>query len=112
MAVPPRTPQQRLDALAKAHATRTERAALKRQLRTGELTLADVFHQVDVDPTGTAARTRPLELVRCIKGYRTTHQAQALLHRCAVAVHRRMRGLGPHQREALIAATEPSRSRG
>ena len=51
MALPPLTPQQRTDALAKAAEARKVRADVKAKLKHSGLTLREVLVQADTDET-------------------------------------------------------------
>lgn len=105
--VPQLTAEQRREALRRAHSSRVERAKLKQALRDRKLSLLDVFALADADPEGVAARSRPLEIIRSLPGWRKAGRAEALLHECEIAEQRRIRGLGPHQRAALLARVSP-----
>jgi len=104
MAVPPvpaLTPEQRAAALAKAAESRRARAALKESLRTGERTLADVL----VDTDEVVAKTKVSELLEALPGVGPVRAAR-LLSECEISPSRRVRGLGSHQRLALVAAVD------
>ncbi len=107
--VPPLSTEQRRAALLKAHQSRLERARLKQNLKEGKIGLAEVFERATTDPDGVAARSRPLELIKALPGFSNTLKAKALLDSCGVAQQRRIRGLGPRQRQALIERTAPVR---
>jgi transposase len=100
--VPPLTPEQRSAALAKAAEARKARAALKDSLRTGRRTLADVLSAADE----VVAKTKVTDILESLPGVGPVRAAR-LLADCDISPSRRVRGLGSHQRAALIAALAP-----
>ena len=101
MDVPALTPEQRSAALAKAADARRARAALKEALRTGERTLADVIN----DPDEVSAKTKVTDILESLPGVGPVRAAK-LIEDCHIKPSRRVRGLGAHQRAALIAALD------
>jgi predicted flap endonuclease-1-like 5' DNA nuclease len=97
--VPALTPEQRSAALAKAAEARRVRAALKEALRTGARTLADVL----ADPDEVIAKTKVTDILESLPGVGPVRAAR-LIASCDISPSRRVRGLGAHQRAALIAA--------
>lgn len=101
MALPPLTPEERALALAKAAANRKQRAEVKAQLKAGEIGLPDVFQLAEeIEAIG---KTRVIELLESLPGVGRV-RAERLMEQCEVARSRRVRGLGVHQREALLRA--------
>ena len=85
---------------------RIERAQLRKMIREGEISVAAVFDDAEKNPTGPAARMRPLELLLAVPGI-TEGQAHGILTRARVRPQRRLRGLGHRQRDIIIEATTP-----
>lgn len=101
MALPPLTPEERALALAKAAANRKQRAEVKGQLKAGEIGLKDVFElALEIEAIG---KTRVIELLEALPGVGRV-RAERLMEICEIARSRRVRGLGVHQREALLRA--------
>jgi uncharacterized protein GlcG (DUF336 family) len=95
----PLSPQERSDALRKAAAARAARASAKERLKSGELTVAQVL-----DSGGTEeaiARMRVSELLEALPGIGKV-RAAAIMDSLGIAASRRVRGLGIHQRRALV----------
>lgn len=97
---PKLTAEQRLAALAEAGRARTVRAAARTELKAGRLGLAELFERADSEPR--LASMRVSALVESLPGYGTARTA-ALLAELRIAESRRIRGLGPKQRAALLA---------
>jgi hypothetical protein len=93
------TPEQRAQALVKAGLVRTERAALKAKLSAGEITLADALDMIETDDA--VASIKVLTLLEALPGLGKV-KARRLMDELGIAQSRRMRGLGPRQREALL----------
>ena len=99
MAVPPLTPQERADALAKAAAARARRASVKASLKSGELSLAAVLAGAQADEA--LSRLRVSDLLTSLPGVGPA-RAAATMERLGIAESRRVRGLGVHQTAALL----------
>ncbi|HIW62681.1 MAG TPA: integration host factor [Candidatus Stackebrandtia excrementipullorum] len=100
MALPQLTPEQRAAALEKAAAARKARAELKSKLKTGELSLADVLASASEDDiSGKMKVTAVLKALPGIGDKRTVQ----IMEKLKIADTRRLRGLGEHQRQALLA---------
>ncbi len=99
MPPPELDPEQRRAALDKAAASRRTRAALKARVKAGELSLAEVLASDDE----AVRNLRVSELLAALPrmGPRT---AATRMERLGIAPSRRIRGLGPRQRERLLAA--------
>lgn len=98
MALPQMSPEQRAQALEKAKAANTERARVKAGLKSGETTLADVL-----DAAGESeplAKMKVAALLQAVPGVGPKRAAQ-VMERLGIPADRRIRGLGPNQREAL-----------
>jgi hypothetical protein len=95
----PLTPQERADALHKAAAARTTRATAKERLKSGELTIAEVISSGASDDA--IARMRIVELLEALPGIGQV-RAAAIMKQLGIAASRRVRGLGIHQRRALV----------
>ena len=79
---------------------RRARAALREDLRTGATTIADVLKRADEEPIAgikVKAVLTALPGLGKVKSYR-------LMESIGIAENRRMRGLGPRQKEALLDA--------
>ncbi|HEX8304604.1 MAG TPA: integration host factor, actinobacterial type [Jatrophihabitans sp.] len=108
--IPRLSAEQRADALAAAAAARTARAQARAELKAGRLSLAELLDRADADEQ--LASMRVTALVAALPGYGKV-RAAALLSELRIAESRRLRGLGPHQRAALlqrITQTAQSRS--
>ncbi|OFW66861.1 MAG: integration host factor [Actinobacteria bacterium RBG_16_68_21] len=94
------SPEQRAAALEKAGAARRGRAEVRESLRTGGFSLQDVLMRSDEEIIGgmkVKAVLTALPGLGKVKSYR-------LMERLGIADNRRVRGLGPKQRKALIDA--------
>lgn len=92
--------EDRARALAKAAEVRRVRAEVREALRTGRLTLAEVLDRVGEDHIGgikVKAVLTALPGLGKVKSYR-------LMEAIGIAENRRLRGLGPKQKEALLAS--------
>ncbi len=98
--LPEITPEQRAQALAKAAEARRERAELKELLRTGSLTLGEVFARSETDEI--VAGTKIVAVLQAMPGLGKIG-TKRLLESLEIADNRRIRGLGARQREALLA---------
>ncbi|MDQ0756337.1 integration host factor, actinobacterial type [Arthrobacter sp. B3I4] len=99
MSLRPLTPEERADALQKAAAARVARAAAKDRLKSGELSIAQLLSASETDEA--IARMRVVELLEALP--RIGHvRAVAIMDRLGIAASRRVRGLGIHQRAALV----------
>lgn len=99
MSLRPLTPQERAAALHKAAAARTTRAAAKERLKSGDLTIAEVISSGESDQA--IARMRIVELLEALPGIGQV-RATAIMKQLGIAASRRVRGLGIHQRRALV----------
>lgn len=102
--------EQRASAVAVAAAARAVRAQARADLKSGRIGLAEVLERAGAG--SPLATMRVTALVAALPGYGPVRTA-ALLAELRIAESRRIRGLGPHQRAALlrrIAQTAQSRS--
>ena len=99
VALPFLTAEQRKQAAEKAAQARRHRADLRAELKGGSITLAGVLERAQTDEA--LARMRVLSLLEALPGIGKT-KAEAAIDRHQIAASRRIRGLGPHQRQSLI----------
>ena len=98
MALPPLTPEQRQAALAKAAASRRERAEVKNRLKHSGASIVDVLRQgQDNEVIG---KMRVLDLLQAMPGLGKV-RARQLMDRLNISESRRVRGLGNNQVAAL-----------
>lgn len=100
--MPPRTPEQLQEALAKAAIVRSMRAELKKELKRGTVTLADVLARRDDAIVGGTRVTDVLQSFPRIG----VIGASEIMRRSGISSTRRVRGLGRKQRLALLAEFE------
>lgn len=103
MALPDLDPEARAAALEKAAEARRIRAELKQMLKSGEVTLRQVLAQVD--HADAIAKMRVIDVLSAMPAYGPI-KARRLMERLDIAPTRRLRGLGPRQRAALLATFE------
>lgn len=101
MALPPLTPEQRSAALLKAAAARKARAELKVRLKTCGASLSDVLDEGQTDET--VGKMKVLAVIEAMPGVGKV-RAQRLMETLEISPSRRVRGLGTHQRQALLKA--------
>ena len=99
MALQPLTPEQRAANLARASQVRTERAGIKAGLRAGTVTLPEVITRAGDDVVGKIKVSALLESMPGVGKVR----AARIMQRLQIDASRRVRGLGPNQRQALEA---------
>lgn len=99
MALPNLTPEQRAAALEKAAAARATRATVKRELKAGALKLSDVISRAETDDA--LAKLKVAALLEAMPGVGKA-TAHGIMAEVGISAARRVRGLGPHQREALV----------
>ena len=93
------TAEERNAALEKARSSRSRRATVKADVRSGILTMRDVIELAKSDDA--IAKMRVVELLESFAGVGKV-RAIATLDRLAISRTRRVQGLGTHQRDALI----------
>ncbi|GAB4100124.1 integration host factor, actinobacterial type [Sinomonas halotolerans] len=99
MALVPLTDEQRAAALEKAKAARTARAEAKSALRRGVVTVGELLARAQEDEA--VARLKVTEMLESLHGIGAV-RAQSILAALGIAPSRRLRGLGVHQRRALV----------
>ena len=97
--LPPMSDEQRADALAKAGAARRQRAEIKALLKTGSLTLGEVFERAETDDIVAGTKVYPLLASMPRMG---KVKAMRLMDELQIAENRKIRGLGSRQRENLL----------
>ena len=104
MALPPRlSDEERTRALEIAKLSRQERARVKGELRKGEISFAQFIESAESNPV--LAKMRVIDLLESLPGYGKI-RAHALMERLNISPTRRVRGLGRHQRDALLKEFE------
>lgn len=99
MGAPPQlTPEERAKALAKAKQSRQIRAAVKAQIKSGQLSISDVIALANEDEA--IAKMRVLELVESVNGVGKV-RARSILERLNISLTRKIQGLGKHQLNSL-----------
>lgn len=99
MALPTLTPEQRRAALEKAAAARAARAAMKAELKSGAVKLSTLLERAEKDEA--LAKMKVVSLLEAMPGVgRAT--ARSIMEKVGISEARRVRGLGPNQRVALI----------
>jgi hypothetical protein len=100
MANPPElTPEQRAAALEKAAAARKDRAELKEKLKMGSVTLAEALQKADTDDV--IGKLKVVALLESLPGVGKV-KARRLMEDIGISDTRRVRGLGPQQRQSLL----------
>ena len=100
MPLPPSlSPEERLAALEKAAAARRQRAEVKEKLKTGALSLGELFQQADGDQT-----LAQLKVVSMLESMPQTGKVKArrIMAELDISESRRVRGLGDNQRRRLL----------
>jgi len=93
------TDAQRDAALAKAAAARRQRAEMKALLKTGSLSLEEVFERAESDDIVAGTKVYPLLASMPKMG---KIKAKRLMEEHGIAENRKIRGLGPKQRQLLL----------
>lgn len=99
MALPKLTPEEKKTALRKAQDMRSRRAEIRRRLKDGKVSLAEVLRQ---DTDEVVARMRVAYLLESLPkiGKVTTRK---IMDEIGIDESRRVQGLGQRQRGALLA---------
>lgn len=98
--LPETTEEQRNAALARAAEARRTRAEIKELLKTGSLTLPEVFARAEEDPLVAGTKAHAIILAMPGMGKIATKR---LMEEIGIAENRTLRGLGPRQRAELLA---------
>lgn len=101
MPAPKMTDEQRAAALARAAEARRVRAEIKQLLKTGSLSLQDVFDRAAEDDLVAGIKVSAVVVSMPHMGKIKTIR---LLEDLRIAENRRLRGLTPRQREDLLAS--------
>lgn len=99
MALPELSPQQRAEALEKATVARRRRAEIKTGLKKREYKVSEVIEMGETDEA--IAKMRVKVLLESLPRVGPQRAGQ-LMDELGIAETRRVRGLGPLQRKALI----------
>ena len=100
MSQPPQlTPEQRRAALDKAAVARRKRAEVKEQLKSGRLTLAELFARSDADEM--VGKLKVVSMLESLPGVGKV-RARRLMEELDISESRRLRGLGDNQRQRLL----------
>lgn len=99
MALPQLTPQEREAALDKAFAARQARAEVKAALKNGDTTLSAVLEKAVGDES--LSKMKVHDLLRSMPNV-GERRATALMEELGIAASRRIKGLGVHQKSALL----------
>lgn len=98
-ATPDRSPSQRLEALKLANAVRTERAALKRDLKAGRLRIESVLQS----PPPCVHSAKVADIMLAVPRYGRVKVAK-ILQRCRISPSKTVIGLSERQRVELVDA--------
>ncbi|MDR0626053.1 MAG: 30S ribosomal protein S13 [Bifidobacteriaceae bacterium] len=99
MALPPLTPEQRAQALKRAAEARQARAEVKNRLKSSEASLSEVIAIGQEDEI--VGKIKVSALLEALPGVGKV-KAKAIMSEIHISESRRIKGLGPHQREQLI----------
>jgi hypothetical protein len=100
MSLPPAlSPEQRQAALQKAAVVRRERAEVKERLKSGSLTLKELFEGGELDDT--LGKLRVVTLLESLPGVGKV-KARRVMQELEISESRRLRGLGDNQRRRLL----------
>lgn len=99
MGLPEITPEQRREALAKAAEARRLRAEIKELLKTGSLSITEVFQQAEENDY--VANMKVGSLLPSLPGMGKI-KAKRFMEEHGIADNRRIRGLGSRQRAAIL----------
>ncbi|MCW1249147.1 DNA-binding protein [Acaricomes phytoseiuli] len=100
MSLKPLSARERAAALEKATAARAIRAQAKQKIKSGQLGMAQVIAAADRDEA--LGRLKVSELLESLPGVGQVRTG-AIMEQLNIAQSRRLRGLGIHQRKALIS---------
>ncbi|ALO66850.1 integration host factor, actinobacterial type [Arthrobacter alpinus] len=100
MNLPHLSHEQRAEARIKAIAARAVRSQIKLDLKTGQASVADVLDAAAAEPA--LDRLRVSDLLEALPGIGKV-RATVIMSELGIAPTRRVRGLGVHQRRALIS---------
>lgn len=98
MPLPKLSEADRKAALEKAAKARQERAELRRKIKSGEISFAEVMKRTD-DPV--IGRMKVSALLESLPGFGRA-KAQKIMEELEISESRRVQGLGARQREGLM----------
>lgn len=98
---PQLTHEQRVEASRQAVANRRRRAEVKRQVKSGDLSLEELFALADREEC--VAQMRAYDLISALPAIGEV-KAERIMTKASIAKTRRIRGLGPKQRAELFRA--------
>jgi hypothetical protein len=107
VALPPLTPEQRAEALAKAAVARQRRAEIKVALKHSGESLSSVLERGEADEV--IGKMKVSAVLESLPGVGKVRAAQ-IMERLGIAPSRRIRGLGANQRAALVREFGAGRS--
>ena len=99
MPLQPLTEEQRAAAREKAKKARVTRADIKDAVKNKQITIAEVLKRAETDEA--VARLKVTDLLTSLPGV-GEDRTENILKELNIAASRRLRGLGIHQRKALI----------
>lgn len=99
MAVPKLTPEEKKIALKKAQELRSRRAKLRRELKSGNLTLKEVLNNSSDD--GVISRMRVAYLLESLPRIGRV-RSQKIMEEIGIHQSRRVQGLGARQKKKLL----------
>ena len=88
----------RREALLKAAAVRRDRAELRAQLKSGDLSLSDLFDRI---PDDTVGKMKVLSVLESLPGVGKV-KARRAMEGIGISETRRLRGLGGRQRAQIL----------
>jgi len=110
MGLPPQlTADQRSAALVKAKESRQVRSLAKAKIKSGEMSLTQIFNLAQSDRI--IAKMRVADLLAALNGVGKI-RANSIMERLNISSTRRIQGLGKHQIAALVNEFSPTPSRG
>lgn len=99
MPLKPLTEEQRAAAREKAKKARVTRAEIKEAVKNKQITISEVLKRAETDEA--VARLKVTDLITSLPGVGEV-RTENILKDLNIAASRRLRGLGIHQRRALI----------
>jgi len=104
VALPPLSPEKRAEALQKAAEARRERAAVKARLKDSTGRRGEEIRSVieEAETNEVIGRLRVTALLESLPGVGKV-KAQQIMEEIGISPSRKVRGLGSHQAEKLIA---------
>lgn len=94
---PERSPDQRMDALARANLIRSERARLKRELKAGRLS----FHTLLLSPPDYLETAKVFDMLLAVPKYGRV-KVTKILSTCRISPSKTIGGLSDRQRSELV----------